>query len=114
MSAMNSFRPVPNAGDWSGYVEIIDKTTGSAWDLTSILVEMETVDQSGCRRLYGATSDGTLVVAGDGFEFLFPVAQMRSLCAGSYTVNIRGTDSNSGAAHELAIVNLPIIEGGYR
>jgi hypothetical protein len=75
---------------------------------------MEVTDQRGCRRLYGSTSDGSLELLGSGFEFEFPATSMRNLCAGSYTVNIRFTDSITGTVAEPVIANLPIIEGGYR
>lgn len=113
MRPLLSFGPTPNAADWSEYVEVLDDETGTAWDLTSTLVEMEVRDQDGCRRLYSSTND-TIDLAGDGFEFEFPAEQMKCLCAGSYTVNIRFTDSITGTIAEPVIANLPIIEGGYR
>lgn len=114
MRPLLSFGPTPNAADWSEYVEVLDDETGTAWDLTDTLVEMEVRDQNGCRRLYGSTTDGVLELNGDGFEFLFPASVMKQLCAGSYTVNIRFTDSITGTVAEPVIANLPIIEGGYR
>lgn len=114
MRPLLSFGPTPNAVGWSDYVEVLDDETGTAWDLTDVLVEMEVVDADGCRRLYGSTSDGSLTLSGDGFEFAFPRTSMRKLCAGSYTVNIRFTDDTTGDDAEPVIANLPIIEGGYR
>jgi len=114
MRPLQSFEPTPNAADWSEYVEVLDDETGTAWDLSNSLVEMEVVDQRGGRRLYGSTADGTLSLVADGFDFLFPASTMKQLCAGSYTVNIRFTDNITGTIVEPVIANLPIIEGGYR
>ena len=115
MLNLGSFDQAPNAADWADTIELLDDETGTAWDLTTTLVEMEVADQGGCRRLYGSTADGKLVViAGFGFEFAFPASSMRALCAGSYVVNIRLTDSITGFVAEPIIANLPVIEGGYR
>lgn len=114
MSYLGAFAPQPNAADFSEYIEVLDDDTGTAWDLSTSLVEMEIVDQRGGRRLYGSTADGKLGLVADGFDFLFPAASMRQLCAGSYTVNIRITDNVTGAVAEPVIADLPIIEGGFR
>lgn len=114
MRPLLSFGPTPNAADWSDYIEVLDDDTGTAWDLTDVLVEMEVRDPYGTRRLYGSTNDGVLDRSGDGFDFSFTAAQMQELKAGSYTVNIRFTDSITGTIAEPVIANLPIIEGGYR
>lgn len=114
MINLGSFAAAPNAADWSEYIEVLDDDTGTAFALTTALVEMEVTDRSGRRRLYGSTVDGAIALVGDGFEFAFPAASMRQLCAGSYTVNIRLTDSVSGFVAEPAIANLPVLEGGYR
>ena len=106
---------VPNAADWAETISIIDAETGTAWDLTGDLVEMEVRDDHGCRRLYGSTSDGHLTLeAGVGVNFAFPASEMRQLCAGSYTINIRVTDALDGVVAEPLIATVPIIEGGYR
>lgn len=109
-----SFPAAPNAADWSEYIEVLDDDTGTAFDLSTSIVEMEVTDQRNCRMLYGSTADGTISLVADGFEFLFPASSMKRLCAGSYTVNVRLTDSITGAIAEPIIANLPIIEGGYR
>lgn len=114
MRPLLSFGPTPNAADWSEYVEVLDDDTGTAWDLTDTLVEMEVRDQDGCRRLYGSTAGGQLELQGDGFEFTFPAASMKCLRPASYTVNVLFTDSITGTIAEPIIANLPIIEGGYR
>lgn len=111
---LGSFEAQPNAADFAGYVEAIDIETETAWDLTTTLIEMEINDQRGCRRLYGSTDDGKLALSADGFTFAFPASSMRDLCAGSYVVNIRFTDSVTGFVQEPSIANLPIIEGGFR
>lgn len=114
MINLGSFAAAPNAADWSEYIEVLDDDTGTGFNLTSTLIEMEIADQRGCRRLYGSTADGKITLAGDGFEFAFPSTSMRQLCAGSYTVNIRLTDAVIGFVAEPAIANLPVLEGGYR
>lgn len=114
MRPLLSFGPTPNAADWSDYIEVLDDDTGTAWDLTNVLVEMEARDQNGCRRLYGSTDLGQIDVVAEGFEFSFLAEVMQQLCPGSYTVNIRFTDSITGTVAEPIIANLPIIEGGYR
>jgi hypothetical protein len=114
MRPLQSFEPTPNAADWSEYVEVLDDETGTAWDLTGVLVEMVVRDAEGCRRLYGSTSGGELELEGAGFRFSFSADQMRCLCPGSYTAYCRATDSVTGAVEEIFIANLPIIEGGYR
>lgn len=114
MINLGSFIAAPNAADWSGYIEVLDDDTGTAFDLTSALVEMEVTDQDGIRRLYGSTADGAIDLAGDGFEFAFASTRMKDLRAGSYTVNIRITDSVTGFVAEPAIALLPVLEGGYR
>lgn len=114
MRPLLSFGPTPNAVSWSDYIEVLDDETGTGWNLTDVLVEMEVVDADGCRRLYGSTTGGELTLVADGFEFSFPRASMKALCAGSYTVNIRFTDNATGDDAEPVIANLPIIEGGYR
>lgn len=114
MINLGAFDQQPNAADFVGYVSVLDDETGEAWDLANTLVEMEIADQRGCRRLYGSTADGKIEIGADGFNFAFPAASMRGLCAGSYVVNIRFTDSITGFVQEPAIVTLPVIEGGYR
>lgn len=114
MRPLLSFGPTPNAADWSEYVEILDDETGTAYDLTDTLIEMEVRDQTGCRRLYGSTSDGVLELYINGFSFAFTASQMQCLKAGSYTANVRFTDSITGAVIEPIIANLPIVEGGFR
>lgn len=115
MLLSESFSPAPNAADWTGTIEVLDDETGTAFDLTGLLIEIEVRDQGGCRRLYGSTIDGLLTIeAGVGFSYDFPVASLRNICAGSYTVNIRITDPVSGDVAEPVIANLPILEGGYR
>lgn len=114
MIHLGSFERTPNAADWSGYVEVLDDDTGTAFDLTSALIEMEVTDQDGIRRLYGSTADGALDLVGGGFEFAFVSTRMKDLRAGSYTVNIRITDSVTGYVQEPAIALLPVLEGGYR
>ena len=114
MYTILSFPPTPNAADWSEYVEVLDDETGTAWDLTDTPIELEVTDKRGCRVLIGSTADGHLELDGDGFEFAFPASAMRQLCAGSYTVNLRFTDSITGTVAEPVIANLPILEGGYR
>ena len=105
----------PNAATFAGHIDVLDSETNTVWnDLASILIEMEVVDQRGCRRLYGSTGDGRLTLAGDGFDFLFPAAEMRNLCAGSYTVNILATDTLTGFVQEPFIATLPVIDGGFR
>lgn len=112
MINLGSFQPASNAADWYGYIEVLDDDTGTAWDMTGVLIELEVRDYDRCRRLYGSTSDAKLVVIDSGFEFNFPASSMRGLCAGSYTVNIRFTDAD-GVIDEPIITNLPVIEGGY-
>lgn len=114
MINLGSFAAAPNAADWSEYVEVLDDDTGTAFDLTNTLIEMEVTDRDGCRRLYGSTTDGTVDLVGDGFEFTFAATRMKDLRAGSYTVNIRLTDSVTGTVAEPAIALLPVLEGGYR
>lgn len=114
MRPLLSFGPTPNASDWSEYVEILDDETGTAYDLTDTLIEMEVRDSMGCRRLHGTTNGDEIELYINGFSFAFPASQMQSLRAGSYTVNVRFTDSITGAVIEPIIANLPIIEGGFR
>ena len=114
MLNLGSFAAAPNAADWTEVVAVTDRDTGTVWDLSDTLIEMEVRDGRGCRRLYGSTVDGKLALVTGGFEFVFPSTSMRDLCAGSYTVNIRMTDASSGFVAEPAIANLPVIEGGYR
>ncbi|MCO5092677.1 hypothetical protein [Bosea sp. (in: a-proteobacteria)] len=111
---LGSFPRQPNAADFVGHVDVIDDRTNTPWDLTTVRIEMEVVDQRGCRRLYGSTDDGKLTLAGDGFDFRFPASEMRNICAGSYTVNILATDTLTGFVQEPVIADLPVIEGGYR
>ena len=114
MSYLGTFAPAPNAADWAESISVTDDETGTAWDLTSTLIEMEVTDQNGCRRLSGSTSDGKLSLTPAGFDFAFPATSMRCLCAGSYTVNIRFTDSVTGFVGEPVIADLPVLEGGFR
>lgn len=114
MINLGSFVAAPNAADWAETIEVFDNDTGTAWDLSDTLIELEVRDQRGCSRLYGSTTDGTLTLEGDGFAFAFPATSMRDLCAGSYTVNIRFTDNTTGFIAEPVIANLPVLEGGYR
>lgn len=114
MSYLGTFKPQPNAATFSGYVEALDDDTGTAFDLSTALIEVEVTDQRGGRRLYGSTTDGTVVLVADGFEFTFPASAMRQLCAGSYTVNILVTDTVTGFVEEPSIADLPVIEGGFR
>lgn len=114
MIDLGAFERQSNAADFAGYIEVLDDETGTAWDLTDTLIEMEIADQRGNRRLYGSTVDGKIVLGADGFDFAFPASSMRDLCAGSYVVNIRFTDSVTGFVQEPAIVNLPVVEGGFR
>lgn len=106
---------VPNAADWAETISLFDADTGTAWDLTGDLVELELRDDHGCRRLYGSTSDGKLTLeAGVGVNFVFPASEMRQLCAGSYTMNVRVTEAIGSVVAEPIIATVPIIEGGYR
>lgn len=114
MNYLGTFEPAPNAADWAQAISVTDDDTGTAWPLATYLIEMEVVDQNGCRRLFGSTADGKLALTGNGFEFSFPAAAMRCLCAGSYTVNIRFTDSVTGFVAEPVIAELPVLEGGFR
>ena len=114
MNNLGCFEATPNAADWAENIDVIDDDTGTAWDLSDVLVEMEVRDERGCRLLYGSTTDGKLTVEGDGFAFAFPAASMRNLCAGSYVVNIRLTDNTTGFIAEPVIATLPVLEGGYR
>ena len=114
MLELGSFSATPNAADWSEYIEVLDDDDGTPFDLTGILIELEVCDQNGCRRLYGSTSDGTLSLIADGFDFTFTAAQMRNLCAGSYGVFVRMTDSSDGAVYEPITATLPVIFGGFR
>lgn len=114
MINLGSFAPAPNAADWAEVIEVFDDDTGTAWDLSDTLIELEVRDERGCRRLYGSTADGKLTLEGDGFAFAFPATSMREICAGPYTVNIRMTDSLSGFIAEPVIATLPVLEGGYR
>jgi len=112
MITISPFEATYNSETWADQINVIDNDTGTAWDLTDILIEMEVRDQRGCRRLYGSTADGRLVVSGDGFEFDFPPEMMRNLCAGSYVVFIRLTDSATSYV-EVWSAALPVLEGGY-
>lgn len=114
MIPLGSFVATPNAADWSEAIEVLDDDTGTAWPLDDWLIELEVRDQRGCQRLLGTTADGAIILTSTGFEFSFAAARMRDLCAGPYTVNIRFTDSVTGAVAEPVIANLPIIEGGFR
>lgn len=114
MIPLGSFDAQPNAADWYGSIEVIDDDTGTAWDLTDYLIEMEVRDADGYRRLSGTSTDGTITLAGDGFEFTFAASRMRDLVAGSYVVNIRLTDSETGFVSEPVIASLPVLEGGFR
>ena len=109
-----SFDAQPNGADWTDYVEVLDDDTGTAWDLSDTLIEMEVTDQLQRRLLYGSTADGKIALAADGFEFSFPSTLMRDIRAGSYMVFVRFTDASSGTVAEPIIANLPVIEGGYR
>ncbi|MGO4670095.1 hypothetical protein [Bosea sp. 2RAB26] len=114
MNYLGTFEPAPNAADWAEAISVTDDDTGTAWPLATYLIEMEVADENGCRRLSGSTSDGKLALTPAGFEFAFPAASMRGLCAGSYTVNIRFTDSVTGFVGEPVIADLPVLEGGFR
>lgn len=114
MSPLVSFPPQPNGADFAGHIDVLDDVTNTPWDLTGVLVEFEIVDGRGCRRVYGSTDDAKLELAGDGFDFRFSASEMRQLCAGSYTVNVRATDAATGFVQEPFIYNLPVIDGGYR
>lgn len=114
MRPLLSFGPTPNAVKWSEYVRVFDIDTGTAWDLTDILIEMEVRDKNDCRRLYGTTTSGEIELEGEGFRFTFSRASMKQLCAGSYTTFIRFTENGSDEDAEPVIANLPIIDGGFR
>lgn len=114
MINLGSFEPAPNGADWSWSIEVLDDDTGTPFPFDGYLIEMEVVDPYVCRRLYGSTSDGKITLNELGFEFLFPAGLMRDLRAGPYTVNIRFTDSESGAVEEPVIAALSVIEGGFR
>jgi hypothetical protein len=113
MIAIGTFDPTYNSENWSGQVDVIDNDTGTAWDLTGILIELEVRDGRNCRRFSGSTADGSLTIEGDGFAFDFPPDTMRRLCAGSYTAFIRLTD-NATSYVEVWSATLPVLEGGYR
>lgn len=118
MINLGSFPPQPNAADWTETVRIVDEQTGTAWDLTDSLIELEVTDErtdTGRRLLFGSTTQGEIVLEPDiGFTFTFPAERMRCFCAGSYTVRIRITDNSTGFVAEPIIAGLPIIDGGYR
>lgn len=113
MNIIGAFDPTYNSENWSDQVNVIDNDTGTAWDLTDILIELELRDERGRRRVYGSTTDALLTIEGDGFAFDFPATTMRDLCAGSYTAFIRLTD-NATAYVEVWSATLPVLEGGYR
>jgi len=113
MMVLDSFQPTSNAADWAEAIEVTDADTGTALPLGDYLIEMEIMDQRRNRRVYGSSTDGTIATTSTGFEFSFPASSMRDLRAGSYTVNIRFTDSVTGAVLEPVIANLPVIEGGF-
>lgn len=114
MINIGSFERATNAADWYGAIEVTDDDTGTPYPLEDYLIELEIVDQDRCRRLFGSTSEGSLTLTGTGFQFTFPASRMRELCAGSYTVNIRFTDSETGSVAEPVIANLPVLDGGFR
>lgn len=113
MTPIGAFDPTFNSENWSGQIDVIDNDTGTAWDLSSILVELEVRDDRGCQRFRGSTTDGRLTIEGDGFAFDFLPETMRQLCAGSYAAFIRLTDSATGYV-EVWSATLPVLEGGYR
>jgi len=113
MIPLGSFAPTYNSETWTEVAAIDDEDTGTAFDLSTSLIEMEVRDQNGCRRLYGSTADGKLVVIDDeGFEFTFTAAEMSTLCAGSYNVFIRLTDSITGISETWGGA-LPVLDGGF-
>ncbi|MGO4741112.1 hypothetical protein AB4099_31620 [Bosea sp. 2KB_26] len=114
MNHFGSFEPASNAADWAEAISVTDADTGTSWPLATCLIELELRDQDGARRLHGSTADGALTLTPTGFEFAFPAASMRGLSAGSYTVNIRFTDSATGFVAEPVIAELPVLEGGFR
>jgi hypothetical protein len=113
MNPIGSFDPTYNSENWAGHIDVIDNDTGTAWDLSDILIELELRDDRGCRRFLGSTTDGQLEIEGDGFAFDFPPATMKQLCAGSYTAFIRLTDNTTGYV-EVWSATLPVLDGGYR
>lgn len=114
MIPLGSFAATYNSETWTEVAAVDDDDTGTAFDLSDALIEMEVRDQRGCRRLYGSTTDGKLVVIEDeGFEFTFSATEMSALCAGSYNVFIRLTDSTTGISETWGGA-LPVLDGGYR
>lgn len=117
MINLGSFPPQPNAADWTDTIRLVDDETGTAWDLTDSLIELEVTDDrdNDYRRVFGSTTQGEIVLEPDvGFTFAFPAERIRCLCPGSYTVRIRITDNSTGFVAEPIIADLPIIDGGYR
>ena len=114
MNSLGTFEPASNAADWAEAVSVTDDDSGTSCPLATYLIELELRDQDGARRLAGSTADGALTLSPAGFAFAFPAATMRGLSAGSYTVNIRFTDSATGFVAEPVIAELPVLEGGFR
>ena len=105
-----AFQPVTNAEDWELVVNLFDD--GAAYDLDGETATMSVRDPWGNEVLSGtgvASDDGDAVTS--ILTFTFRASSMALLCAGSYTVAAKLTESP--ATRQILLARLPVRDGGF-
>lgn len=85
---------ISNKATWlADTIEIEDEDDGSTVDLASpsytVAISVYIKDQNGCQRVLGTITNGKVVIDGPGFHWQFEVADLSSLCAGTYICGVK-------------------------
>jgi hypothetical protein len=108
-----SFGGISNQEDWNAQIALLNEDN-SAFSVLGASISMFVCreGQSSAALVKAATSDGTIIIAGDGssFSWTVPAASMQQLRPEVYNVFVRMT--LNGLTSQLVSAQLTVIDGG--
>src|SRR6266498_2245376 len=105
-----------NKATWQSPVaELVDEDTGTTTDLTSgvltvdIVVTISDLANSQCIFATASIANGKVTIPGPGFQWQFEVADLSSLCAGTYRLGAKVTINDF--VNDVIDGTIAVIEG---
>jgi hypothetical protein len=104
-----SLPTISNRADWKFEIGLTDSDTGETIDFTGCTIEIDVRDDNRCIVLHGTTSDKISIPQIGVAQISFTPADVRNLCAGSYSAGI--TITGNGETMQLFAGSVSVVDG---
>jgi hypothetical protein len=108
-----SLATVSNTATWQFARTLKDDETDENVIIDDCIVTVTVREQNnGSQRLVASSEDGSIFFPEEGvFQWKFTVAQMQTLCPGTYDVGVRISDKDKEVTEPLIVGTITVIDG---